>query len=429
MSEPLFQNIDGEQSVTEIESLCMNCHEQGTTKLLLTKIPHFKELLVMAFYCPHCGFQNNETQPAAVIAEQGMIQTCRIETKEDLNRQIIKSESATVKFIELDFEIPSSTEKGSLSPVEGLISRAIEGLSQEQPVRKIMNEEIYLKIEAVIDTLKSYLTGTPFTVEIDDPAGNSYIENLCAPNPDPKITTKHYTRTPEQEEALGLQAAGQEENNEEDDDVPEVMVFPGNCSRCNAPSETKMHVLDIPHFKEVVIMSTVCESCGFKSNEVKAGGAISPKGKRYTLIMDSIEDLSRDILKSETCGLKIPEIEIELNYGTLGGRFTTIEGLLTEIYEELDNRNPFSSGDSAEKERKETFQKFLDKLKSVLSMDQKYTLILDDPLANSYLQNPYAPDDDPNMTVEYYERTFDQNEDLGLNDIVVSGYEQEDAAE
>lgn len=34
-----------------------------------------------------------------------------------------------------------------------------------------------------------------------------------------------------------------------------------------------------------------------------------------------------------------------------------------------------------------------------------------------YLQNTYAPDPDPNMTIEEYERTWDQNEAYGLNDI------------
>lgn len=57
-------------------------------------------------------------------------------------------------------------------------------------------------------------------------------------------------------------------------------------------------------------------------------------------------------------------------------------------------------------------------------MEHPFTVILDDPLANSYLQNLYAPDDDPNMTAEVYERTYDQNEDLGLNDMKVEDYEE-----
>lgn len=52
-----------------------------------------------------------------------------------------------------------------------------------------------------------------------------------------------------------------------------------------------------------------------------------------------------------------------------------------------------------------------------------FTFILDDPLGNSYLQNLYAPEADPNMTVETYDRTFEQNEDLGLNDMKLEGYD------
>ena len=50
-------------------------------------------------------------------------------------------------------------------------------------------------------------------------------------------------------------------------------------------------------------------------------------------------------------------------------------------------------------------------------------VVLDDPAGNSYLQNIYAPDPDPNMSITDYERTFDQNEDLGLNDMKTEGYQ------
>jgi len=72
--------------------------------------------------------------------------------------------------------------------------------------------------------------------------------------------------------------------------------------------------------------------------------------------------------------------------------------------------------------RKQKFEKFLDNLQTLIRGEMAATLILDDPLANSYLQNLYAPDPDPNMTTVDYERTFDQNEDLGLNDMKVENY-------
>lgn len=58
-----------------------------------------------------------------------------------------------------------------------------------------------------------------------------------------------------------------------------------------------MKVVNIPYFKEVVLMSTVCDNCGYKSNEVKSGGEVSEKGRRITLRITEPEDLSRDILK------------------------------------------------------------------------------------------------------------------------------------
>lgn len=44
-------------------------------------------------------------------------------------------------------------------------------------------------------------------------------------------------------------------------------------------------------------MSTNCDRCGYRDNEVKSGAAISEKGKRITLKVEDREDLSRDILK------------------------------------------------------------------------------------------------------------------------------------
>ena len=45
------------------------------------------------------------------------------------------------------------------------------------------------------------------------------------------------------------------------------------------------------------------------------------------------------------------------------------------------------------------------------------------------LQNIYAPDPDPELIIQLYDRTFDQNEDLGLNDMKTENYlEDEETA-
>nr|CAG8434212.1 3387_t:CDS:2 [Entrophospora candida] len=418
---------------TEIESYCVKCGENGITKILLTKIPHWKEIVIMSFECQHCGLRNNETQFAGPIPEKGCSYTCTVETKQDLDRQLVKSETCITKLLEIDLEMPSANQGGKLSTIEGIITNIIEDLSIGQVVRKELEPETYEKIDLIIKKLSvDYLEiKEKFTIMIDDPAGNSYIENLCAPNPDPKLQIRYYNRTHEMDIKLGIVAPDElkdpESNNHKDEDEKaeekeevgnDVMVFPANCSNCNLQCDTRMHLVNIPHFKDAIIMSTVCDSCGYKSNEVKSGSMISEKGRRIKLKILDLEDMSRDILKSETCGLSIPEIELELLSGTLGGRFTTVEGLLKQIYDQLEGTTPFISGDSVKDESKRSFGTFINELKKVINCEVlPVTLILDDPLANSYIQNPNAPDPDPNMEIEMYERTWEQNEVLGLHDM------------
>jgi C4-type Zn-finger protein len=70
--------------------------------------------------------------------------------------------------------------------------------------------------------------------------------------------------------------------------------------------------------------------------------------------------------------LTIPEIDLELTHGTLGGRFTTVEGILDQVYEELSDK-VFASGDSSIEGDKMKFEKFLSELKAVSNHNNSYT--------------------------------------------------------
>jgi len=85
---------------------------QGMTRLLLTMIPYYKEVVLMSFACDHCGFRNNELQSGGKIEEQGVEITLKCLKPSDLNRQVVKSDYTSIKIIELDFEIPAQSQKG-----------------------------------------------------------------------------------------------------------------------------------------------------------------------------------------------------------------------------------------------------------------------------------------------------------------------------
>lgn len=350
--------------------------------------------------------------------------TLTVRAQEDMNREVVKTDSATTRIPELDFEIPAFSQKGALTTVEGLISRAISGLEQDQPARRANEEAVAERIDEFIVKLKELKqVASPFTLIIDDPSGNSFVENPHAPQKDHALVITHYNRTVQQEEMLGLQAeAPPEEKPEEEDLRNEVLQFNTNCPECNAPAQTNMKLVQIPHFKEVIIMATNCENCGHRTNEVKSGGAVEPLGTKITFHITDPLALTRDVLKSETCSVEIPELEFELGMAVLGGKFTTLEGLLKDI-QELVTKNPFTLGDSSNPGQMEKLQEFSQKLDQILQGKMKAHFIMNDPAGNSYFQNVYAPEDDPQMKVEHYKRTFDQNEELGLNDMKTEGYE------
>ncbi|XP_039620045.1 zinc finger protein ZPR1 [Polypterus senegalus] len=421
---------DQDQQPTEIESLCMNCYQNGTTRLLLTKIPFFKEIIISSFTCDQCGWTNSEIQSAGKIQDQGVLYCLHVQSRKDLNREVVKADSATTKIPELDFEIPAFSQKGALSTVEGLIDRAVAGLEQDQPLRKESDPEVALKIEEFIDKLKQLKdVEKPFTLIIDDPSGNSFVENPFAPHADEALSVTHYERNAQQNLQLGIKTSEEVEQeqlgNKIEDMRNEVLQFNTNCPECNAPASTNMKLVQIPHFKEVIIMATTCDVCGHRTNEVKSGGATEKHGTRITLHVTDVTDMSRDLLKSETCRVLIPELDFELGMAALGGKFTTLEGLLKDIKDLIVEKNPFTAGDSCTKEQVEKLQAFGKNIDKILNGQMDVHIILDDSAGNSYLQNLYAPDDDPEMKTEKYERTYEQNEELGLNDMKTEGYQEE----
>lgn len=426
---------DDDWQPTVLESLCMNCYQNGTTRLLLTRIPFFKEIIISSFSCDHCHWSNTEIQSAGEIQEQGVCYTLKIKTKEDLDREVVKADSATTRIPELDFEIPPFTQKGSLSTIEGLLDRAVAGLEQDQPARREADPEVAARIDGFIQKLQELKdVEREFTLVIEDPSGNSFVENPVAPQKDEALTVTRFKRTIEQDKQLGIRA------DDDDDDVDgggeepagndletmrnEVLVFDTNCPECNRPAKTNMKLVSIPHFKEVIIMATNCDSCGHRTNEVKSGGATEEQGTKITLHITDASDMTRDVLKSETCSVIIPELEFELGMAALGGKFTTIEGLLKDVKDLIVDKNPFILGDSGVSDKVEKLNEFGAKIDKIVAGEMDVHIILDDPAGNSYLQNVYAPEPDPEMKTEKYTRTFEQNEDLGLNDMKTEGYEQ-----
>lgn len=75
-------------------------------------------------------------------------------------------------------------------------------------------------------------------------------------------------------------------------------------------------------------------------------------------------------------------------------------------------------GDSADEITRETIKKFSEKLDSFSELRQPWTLVLKDPLANSYIA-PLCEDSsmDDRLTVEEYDRSPEEDDEFGITDL------------
>ena len=124
---PAFTDLsadDVDNQLTEMQSLCMNCHEQGQTRLLLIRIPYYKDVILSSFECESCNFKNNDIQPAQQTEAYGILINVNVLNSKDLNRQFVKSADGTIRIKELDFEQSPIGANGTLTTIEGLTSRA-----------------------------------------------------------------------------------------------------------------------------------------------------------------------------------------------------------------------------------------------------------------------------------------------------------------
>jgi C4-type Zn-finger protein len=130
---------------------------------MLTKIPFYRDVIISSFQCEHCHFKNTGIDSANRIQENGVRINLTVETELDLNRELVKSDYATLSIPELDFEIPALNQKGcelndcgyfeisylglflkyyylyiGLTTVEGVIDRVIENIQNDIELRKVI---------------------------------------------------------------------------------------------------------------------------------------------------------------------------------------------------------------------------------------------------------------------------------------------------
>jgi len=161
-------------------------------------------------------------------------------------------------------------------------------------------------------------------------------------------------------------------------------VVPGPCPTCNTEIEYLYTTENIPYFSDILIISAICPSCGYKfvdTQMLKHGEPV-----RYVYRTAKEEDLAVRVMRSMSASIEIPELGVRIDPGpTCQGFVSNIEGVLDRIV--LAVGSAIVDGDD---EERENARLLLMKIAQVKCGELPVTVILEDPNGNSAIVSDRA---------------------------------------
>ena len=181
------------------------------------------------------------------------------------------------------------------------------------------------------------------------------------------------------------------------------------CRICASSGNVNMiaHVDEIPYFGEHTQVTILCHDCGWRQTDF-----IPAEGKKaggWSLVIDDEEKLRARVVRSSSCTVCIPELDLQVNPGSSAtGYVSNVEGVLNRFQEIIDmvERDLSQQFLLAEGEQR---QALMDQMASLQTMTltlanlggpdaEAVTLVLLDPHGHSMILHPDASERE--LTVE-----------------------------
>ena len=158
--------------------------------------------------------------------------------------------------------------------------------------------------------------------------------------------------------------------------MPEIKDQP--CPFCGEKKCTLMEEeIDIPHFGRVFVFSMDCTACGTRKSDVEPAEKKEPC--KYTLEVNSEEDMNIKIVKSGQATVKIPRI-ITIEPGPASsGYITNVEGLIERVKTAIESSIEGEEDKAARKKGKNMIKK----LNKVIFGSESIKIIIEDPSGHS----------------------------------------------
>lgn len=161
--------------------------------------------------------------------------------------------------------------------------------------------------------------------------------------------------------------------------MPELNKQP--CPICKKKGLTlKEEEVEIPYFGKVFVFSMSCSECSYNKSDIEPVEKKEPC--KYTLEVDSEDDMNVKIVKSGEATIKIPHV-ITIEPGPASeGYITNLEGLLERVKKAIESSVDGENDKEIETAKKKA-KNLIKKINKVIFGREKLKIIIEDPSGNS----------------------------------------------
>ena len=158
------------------------------------------------------------------------------------------------------------------------------------------------------------------------------------------------------------------------------------CPGCKRNTATlEFFQFEIPYFGEVMESVLLCASCGYRHTDVMVLEEREPA--RYTLTIESAEDMYIRVIRSSSATMAVPELGIEVTPGSEAQGFVSnVEGVLMRMEEAVRTAQRWAESEEAKRRAEE----LLRRIAEIKAGKRKATLIISDPTGNSAIVSEKA---------------------------------------
>ncbi len=150
------------------------------------------------------------------------------------------------------------------------------------------------------------------------------------------------------------------------------------CAFCNTKNLTLTEKeLEVPYFGKIAVFSMSCSNCHYHKADVEMLKTQEPV--KYTLDVESEDDLKIRIIKSSEATVKIPHVTTITPGPASNGYVTNVEGILNRVKYQIESVRD----DEEDANKKKKAKNLLKKLQKVMWGQEKIKLIIEDPSGNS----------------------------------------------